>query len=56
MGAAEMGQATRRELALGLRSAEASLWPRHGSVAGGGGAGLGLASLNGGFGVVIIKF
>jgi len=57
MGAAEMGQATRRELALGLRSAEASLWPRHGAVAGGGGAGLGLASLNdGGFGVVIIKF
>ena len=40
-----MGQATRRELALGLRSAEASLATTL-AVAGGGAAGLGLARLN----------
>jgi hypothetical protein len=49
-----MGQATRRELALGLRSVEASLLQRHVAVAGGGGAGLGLARLNdGGFTVLL---
>ena len=51
-----MGQATRRELALGLRSAEASLAATRGRR-GGGGAGLGLARLNdGGFRVLLVPW
>jgi len=59
LAAAEMGQArgqaTRRELALGLDWAQRRAWPRHVAVAGGGRAGL--AGLNdGGFGVLLVPW